>query len=112
MTRHWDAERIVDRLDPGVEVAVDLDYAQAMVEGGRYELSFGMFTGAHYRKQCGDGCYHLRIVGDEAWLHRDAWDPRRFPVQHTPEIPALGKGAKYMIGGLLLAAAGIAVSLL
>jgi len=83
------AERTVDRQASQVDVPIDLDVAGELLDDDVYEDAVGLFPGQHFRKDRGDGCYHLRIHRNRAWLHRDRWDPRRYPVEHFFETPAL-----------------------
>ena len=83
------AEAEVDRLASQVDVELTRSAARALVRDRAYEESYGLLLGRHYRKRRGEGCYHLRVRGDRAWLHWDGQDPRRFPVGHFFETPVL-----------------------
>lgn len=83
------AEAEVDRLASQVDVELTRHAAYALVRDPAYEESYGLLPGRHYRKRRGEGCYHLRVRGNLAWLHWDGQDPRRFPVGHFFETPML-----------------------
>jgi len=96
------AEFRVDQLAPQVDVQIEQLQARALLAGGLYELSFGLADGRHFRRERGEGCYHLRIASDgRCFLHRDEQDPRRHPVGHFFETPALC-GAAAVIGFVAL----------
>lgn len=79
------AEQRVDQLDAQVELELDLVEAAELLEQGGYRPARGMYRGTHWRRERGVGCYHLRIHRERAWLHWDAWDPRRFVLPHLVE---------------------------
>jgi hypothetical protein len=83
------AERQVGRLPRQVDIDVLPDTALNLIQSGEYELSTGLLPGVHYRKERGNGCYHLRLADSRAFMHWDAWDPRRFPIAHFFETPKL-----------------------
>jgi len=95
-------ERQVDALPNQMNRALTGAEAVLLIQAGGYQRAFGLLGGDHFRKRRGNGCYHLRVVGPRAFLHWDRWDPRRFPVEHFFETPALWRTA---------AAIGIAVFL-
>jgi len=88
LTNH-PAELQVRRESNQVEVEIGMSTARQLLKSGGYRQAMGLLRGKHFRKELGSGCYHLRMVGQRAWLHWDRWDPRRFPVQHFFETPAL-----------------------
>ncbi len=83
------AEARVDVLARQVEAELPLWEAHALLQAGGYQAASGLGSGRHYRKARHQGCYHLRIDGQRAYLHWDEWDPRRFPVEHFFETPTL-----------------------
>ena len=82
-------ERQADAQPSQTEVRISLGAAAGMVAYGGYEAAVGLLPGGHYRKARGEGCYHLRVTSEAAFLHWDQWDPRRSPVRHFFESPAL-----------------------
>lgn len=88
----------VDKLARQVELEIPLWEAQELLQRGSYLEASGLGSGRHYRKQRQHGCYHLRIDGQRAYLHWDEWDPRRFPVEHFFETPALWGSALLTLG--------------
>ena len=89
---HYAITRPEDRADlqmRQVDVALTNAEAMALVNSGEYQPSFGLQQGRHFRKVRGNGCYHLRVDGHLATFHWDEWDPRRFPIEHFFETPAL-----------------------
>jgi hypothetical protein len=82
-------EAAVQQLANQVNVDVAPAVAQAMIAYGGYAPSFGLLIGQHFRKGLGQGCLHLRVFNGRAWLHWDRYDPRRFPLKHFFESPAL-----------------------
>lgn len=82
-------EQYADAQPSQTEVRISLMAAASMVEYGGYEAAAGLLPGNHYRKARGEGCYHLRVTDQGAFLHWDQWDPRRSPVRHFLESPAL-----------------------
>ena len=86
--RRTTSERAVDELEPGADVEVPPAELAALLSSGDYQSSRGMWRGRHYRRARGTGCYHLRVLpdGSRAWLHRDRWDPRRYPLRHAIEV--------------------------
>lgn len=99
MNRH-PAELAVDELVAQVEVAIPLEVARELVELGGYAPARGMFRGRHWRRERGTGCYHLRVHDGSAWLHWDAFDPRRYPIRHALETPEIAVGAPLAAGAL------------
>lgn len=95
----------VDRLDNQQDIELTTYEANTLLRGGGYVEAFGLYLGRHYRRQRGEGCYHLRIDGNRAWLHWDRWDPRRFSLEHFFETPMLW-GPAAALG--LLAIMGVA----
>lgn len=91
-------EDYVARAPPQQEHPLGSQTARALLRSGRYQPSIGLFPGRHFRKRKGDGCFHLRLHDGQAWLHWDAWDPRRFPIAHVLETPALRGGSLALIG--------------
>lgn len=69
------------------EHEIPVDQARALVAAPGWHRSFGMFPGEHWRHRDGQGCIHVRVDGDRAWVHRDAWDPgqARRVVEHMVE---------------------------
>lgn len=65
---------------------MDVAEARRLVVGPGWRPSIGLGPGSHWRKTDGEGCWHIRIDGDRAFVHRDRWDaePRRF-VEHAIE---------------------------
>jgi len=82
-------EQYADAQASQTEVRISLEAVASMVEYGGYEPAVGLLPGNHYRKPRGEGCYHLRVTDEAAFLHWDQWDPRRSPVRHFFESPAL-----------------------
>ncbi len=82
-------EQYADAQPSQTEVRISREAAASMVEYGGYEAAVGLLPGDHYRKARGEGCYHLRVTDEAAFLHWDHWDPRRSPVLHFFESPAL-----------------------
>lgn len=82
-------EQYADAQPSQTEVRISLEVAASMVGYGGYQPAVGLLAGEHYRKARGEGCYHLRVTGEAAFLHWDQWDPRRSPVRHFFESPAL-----------------------
>ncbi|ATB33223.1 hypothetical protein [Melittangium boletus] len=98
------AEQRVDALARQVELEVSLHEARWLLAGGQYEAHVGLGAGRHYRKPRRDGCYHLRVNGQRAFLHWDEWDPRRHPIEHFFETPALwGSALVLAVGALFIA---------
>lgn len=95
-------EQRVDALAAQVDLVLTRGEAENLLASGEYAQSFGLRGGHHFRKNRGDGCYHLRVDGQRALLHWDAWDPRRFPVQHFFETPELW-GTTAVVGVVALA---------
>jgi hypothetical protein len=62
---------------------------RALLTGDGYRSARGLLSGVHFRKKRGRGCYHVRIHATGAEIHRDAWDPRRYPMLHLFETPQL-----------------------
>ena len=83
------SERLIDGLKNQVEREISIDSARELLASGYYHKSTGLSAGAHYRRNRGSGCYHLRVRGGRAWLHWDRWDPRRHAIEHFFETPAL-----------------------
>ena len=83
------AEQVVDQRTNQDEVSISMADAYDLMDDPDYEEARGILPGWHFRKERGEGCYHLRVRGDSAWLHWDRWDPRRYPIQHFFETPAL-----------------------
>lgn len=100
-------ESAVDALPSQVERPLRLTDALTLRGSVGYKAANGLYGGTHYRKERGNGCYHLRIHGKRAWLHWDRWDPGRLPLAHFAETPELVWGA-VAVG--LVAAGGVAAS--
>lgn len=65
--------------------------ARDILNSGGFARSFGALPGAHYRKDDGKGCVHLRKAPDGRWfVHRDEWEPTRYPVEHALEAVEAG----------------------
>ncbi len=96
------AERQVDALPSQTNVRLSYEAAASLVQSGSYERATGLMAGVHYRKARGNGCYHLRIHEGSAYLHWEKWDPRRFPVRHFLESPALALPALGLVALVLL----------
>lgn len=103
MTQKHRSERLIDGLQNQVEREISIDSARKLLASGCYRKATGLGAGAHYRRNRGKGCYHLRVSGGRAWLHWDRWDPRRYPVRHFFETPALWAttGAVLSLGAML-----------
>lgn len=70
------------------ERQIPLQAAEAIAADPTYRFrpSTGLLPGRHWRRTSREGCIHLRINGGKAWMHRDYWDPGRFPVEHVVEV--------------------------
>ncbi|GEM_PF-6216401 len=88
VTKH-PAERRADRCANQVEIEVGHRETRELLALDGYDKASGLLVGKHFRKERGDGCYHLRVTNSGATLHWDRWDPRRFPLRHFFETPAL-----------------------
>ncbi len=101
-----EVEQHVDTLPLQTEHELTGDDVRDLFDSGRYERARGMFRGTHFRARCPDGgCYHLRVLGRRAWLHRDRWDPRDRPWMHAAETPEIVAGAPVLslLTGALIA---------
>jgi hypothetical protein len=83
------SEARADQTPCQAELPLTLAEARALLDTGAYAPHRGIGPGAHYRKERGAGCYHLRVCDDVAYLHWDGWDPRRYPLRHVLETPVL-----------------------
>ena len=83
------AEHVVARMPPGQETEVSPREAGLLIRQGGYLRAIGLLSGVHYRREFGDGCFHLRYHRERWFLHRDEDDPRRFPLEHFVSVPAL-----------------------
>ena len=83
------AEQEADRRANPDEVRISVADAYVLLDDAGYQQARGLLPGWHFRKERGEGCYHLRVHGHHAWLHWDRWDPRRHTIQHFFETPAL-----------------------
>ncbi|MGQ0503705.1 MAG: hypothetical protein ACT4TC_00120 [Myxococcaceae bacterium] len=97
-----------DRLE-NVKAQVDIELSKAeileLLNSGHYQVSGGLRGGRHYRKERGNGCFHLRVLGEQAYLHWDQWDPRRYPLQHFFETPELWASALGLVALALVPSA-------
>lgn len=103
-THDEDPECRVARLRNQVDIEIAMTEAQHLVCYGGYEPATGLYPGEHWRRGEGEACFHLRVHGSRAWLHWDRWDPRRYPVQHFFETPALWLPSAAVAAGALLVA--------
>lgn len=102
LVRH-PAEQRVDGLGNQVELSIGANAGLELQADGGYERSWGLLPGSHYRKVRGRGCYHLRVSEHRAWLHWDRWDPRRYPLEHFAETPALWAPTAMLVGTITAA---------
>jgi len=82
-------EEVVARMPARTERALDSYQTQELLRWGGYHRSYGLGVGEHFRKQKGQGCFHLRVVNGRGALHWDERDPERDPVGHFFEAPQL-----------------------
>lgn len=96
-------EHLVAGLPSQKEVEIAPYEASEMMSSGLYTNDIGLFEGQHFRRADGNGCFHMRIHNGRFFLHRDSWDPRRFPVAHFFETPGLWGSALAILGAVALA---------
>lgn len=80
---------VVQSSSSGKDRDIPLADAAELLRTGLFAKHDGLFPGKHYRMEDGEGCIHLRVHGDKAFIHRDQYDPRRFPLEHMWESPLL-----------------------
>jgi hypothetical protein len=76
------------------EREISADEARNIIDSGAVR-SIGLWGGEHWRLSDGRGCVHLRRERGTWYVHRDQWNPGRYPVEHAVEVAM--DGAEWLL---------------